>query len=558
MRQLSDRVAVNTLLARLILLSPLTLAQPAMADLPASGALLPGSDTASTARSPANTLALTADRSLPLSSPTPATLPEDTPASDPEPVAQDLWPRIIAGLRMADMDSPLVSKHVEWYRARPEYVSRMLDRSRRYLYHIVEQVEARGMPMEIALLPMIESAYNPQAYSRSHAAGIWQFIPSTGRNYGLQQDGWYDGRRDVVAATNAALNYLQKLFVDFGSWELALAAYNCGEGCVSRAMQKNAAQGLPTDYQSLPLPTETRHYVPKLLAIKQLVLSPESFGISLNEIPDAPYFSQISFVPNNMDISSAARLANMPVDEFLSLNPAFPRKLIRAEGEISLLLPVEHAEIFQENLGSGTWDSWTPTRVKKGETPAGIARKHDTSVKRLEEHNHFKLRHGKFVSDQTILVPVPAQADGHTAEPSAAAAWVDAIEAPATETPTRARTHTVKRGDTLFFLAKRYKVEISDLKHWNRLKKTALKPGQKLKVSQPTRQAESRSKRESAEQNPPRAGKSLQTTYKVSDGDTFWNIANRFQISIDQLKVLNPRIARAGLQAGQVLDVSLR
>jgi len=200
-----------------------------------------------------------------------------------EPV--NVWERVRKGFRLGPLDSPLVDIHTRWYADHPEYVNRMLERSRRYLYHIVGAVQQRGMPMEIALLPLIESGFNPQALSRANAAGIWQFIPATGKTFGLQQNAWYDGRRDITAATQAALDYLQKLFMDFGSWELALAAYNCGEGCVSRAQQRNAARGLPTDYASLNLPVETKHYVPKLLAIKQLVLEPESFGVSVNDIP---------------------------------------------------------------------------------------------------------------------------------------------------------------------------------------------------------------------------------------------------------------------------------
>jgi membrane-bound lytic murein transglycosylase D len=259
------------------------------------------------------------------------------PASSPidsESDTDNLWGRIRAGLQLGELDSPLTQVHIAWYAKRPDYVARMLGRSRLFLYHIVEEVEKRRMPMEIALLPMVESAFNPQAYSRSHAAGIWQFIPSTGKNYGLQQNVWYDGRRDVTAATQAALDYLQKLFLDFGSWELALAAYNCGEGCVSRAIQKNAARGLPTDYLSLSLPPETRHYVPKLMAVRQLVLAPEDFGVELVDIPNEPYFTRVSLNTGAMDVHSAAKLAGLSVEEFLSLNPAFPRKLIKAGDDI--------------------------------------------------------------------------------------------------------------------------------------------------------------------------------------------------------------------------------
>src|SRR5476649_104080 len=190
---------------------------------------------------------------------------EDVPLPDP-----DLWYRIRVGFALEALDSPLVAEHEQWYASRPEYIKRFVDRGSRYLHYIVEQVEKRGMPMEIALLPVVESAFDPKAYSRSKASVLWQFIPSTGKNYGLSQDWWKDNRRDVVAATDAALNYLERLHGMFGSWELALAAYNCGEGCVTRAIAVNQRRGLPTDYSSLNLPPETRNYVPKLFAVKNI------------------------------------------------------------------------------------------------------------------------------------------------------------------------------------------------------------------------------------------------------------------------------------------------
>jgi len=199
-----------------------------------------------------------------------------------------LWQRIRNGFGLPDMSSPLVREQEEWFAKRPDYISRIVTRSSRYLYYIVEQIEKRNMPSEIALLPIIESAYNPVAYSRAHASGIWQFIPSTGKMYGLQQNFWYDGRRDVTAATNAALDYLEKLYEMFGSWDLALAAYNWGEGAVSRSIARNVAKGLPTDYRSLTMPAETRYYMPKLQAVKNIVANPTQFGIDLADVANQP------------------------------------------------------------------------------------------------------------------------------------------------------------------------------------------------------------------------------------------------------------------------------
>ena len=405
-------------------------------------------------------------------------------AATAEPV--NVWDRVRQGFRLDTLDSPLVDVHTRWYADRPEYVNRILERSRRYLYHIVDAVAQRGMPMEIALLPMIESGFNPQALSRADAAGIWQFIPTTGKTYGLQQNAWYDGRRDITAATQAALDYLQKLFMDFGSWELALAAYNCGEGCVSRAQQRNAARGLPTDYASLNLPVETKHYVPKLMAIKQLIMEPESFGISLNDIPNEPYFTQVSLNPNNMDMRSAARLAGMNVDEFLSLNPAFPRRVIRSSSEVAVLVPVDKAAEFQDNLQKGEWDSWQPVRARRGETLAQLAKRYDTTIARLSEHNHFKLYHGRFGSSQVVLVPVSS--DSESATDKELATWAEAEKHSFNDDSQTigyaSRAHAVRKGETLSAIARKYRVTTANLKRWNHLRSAHLKIGQHLVIRQ--------------------------------------------------------------------------
>lgn len=459
--------------------------------------------------------------------------------SQPDSLPDNLWDRLRVGLQLNELNSPLIQTHVNWYARRPDYVVRMLDRSRLYLFHIVEEVQKRGMPTEIALLPMIESAFNPQAYSRSHAAGIWQFIPSTGKNYGLKQDVWYDGRRDVTAATRAALDYLQKLFVDFGSWELALAAYNCGEGCVSRAIKKNAAQGKPTDYLSLSLPPETRHYVPKLMAIKQLVLNPQSFGIELNDIPNEPYFAQVSLDAGAMDVPSAARLAGIEMEEFLSLNPAFRRKLIKAGSEVSVLVPVTQAEIFQANLDKGEWDRWHPVAARKGMTLAQIAEQFGTTPARLAEHNQLHLKKGRLIRDQVILAPGKGTPDDELP----VASWQEA-ETDARETGgASAKYYVVRKGGTVAYLARKLNVRAADLKRWNDLKSSRLRAGQRLLVQ------------------PPMSGKpdtrlvsSGTTRYTVRHGDTLYSIASRFKVSVSELKTWN-RLRSSSLQAGKRLTI---
>ena len=387
----------------------------------------------------------------------------------------DVWQRIRSGFGVDEDASlnPLVAVHASLFAARPENVRRLAERSRPFLYHIVEELDRRAMPMEIALLPMIESAFNPVALSSSAASGIWQFIPSTGRHYGLKQDTWYDGRRDFTAATNAALDYLSKLFLDFGDWQLALAAYNCGEGCVARAIQKNVRDGLPTDYASLSLPNETRHYVPKLLALKSLIREPEPYGIAIEQLPDQPYFNQVT-VHANMDIHSAARLADMSSDEFAALNAAFLRKLIRSDTPVNLLLPVGKADTFQRNLETGSWDTWRPYAAQKGERPATIAKRFDVSLGRLEEHNQLHTKNGKLVRAQTILVPVKGR--------GAVTAQND-LRAPAA-VPTQ---HVVQRGDTLHAIAQRFAISLADIKAWNPVfgASSTIREGQTVVVGQP-------------------------------------------------------------------------
>ena len=283
----------------------------------------------------------------------------------------DLWERIVDGYAIPDIDGPLVEKWERWYADRPDYVARMVERSRRYLYHIVGEVTERGMPTEIALLPMVESAFNPVAMSTSRASGIWQFIPSTGKHYGLNQDFWMDSRRDVLAGTEKALTYLLKLHGDFDDWQLALAGYNWGEGNVAKAVARNKAKGLPTTYQSLAMPAETANYLPKLQAIKNIVRDPEKFGLALADIPDAPYFAVVK-TNRKMDTKFAADLAEMSLEDFLALNPQHNRPVIAGADEQTLLLPIDNAEIFAAKLEltNQPMVSWQAYRMRPNETLA--------------------------------------------------------------------------------------------------------------------------------------------------------------------------------------------
>ena len=283
------------------------------------------------------------------------------------PPAEDIWVRIRKGFAMPQLDDPRVAKWEQWYAARPDYVARMIDRSRRYLYHIVVEVEDRRMPTEVALLPMIESAYNPNAMSTSRASGIWQFIPSTGTLYGLKQNFWFDSRRDVIAGTEGALTYLMKLHGDFGDWQLALAAYNWGEGNVGRAIAKNQKAGKPADYASLKMPDETRNYLPKLQAVKNIISDPAKYGLLLDDIPDAPYFAVVK-TTRKMDVKRAAELAEMPIDEFLFLNPHYNRPVIAGGDQFTIVLPIDKAELFAAKLDLTDQPlvSWQAYRMRNG------------------------------------------------------------------------------------------------------------------------------------------------------------------------------------------------
>jgi peptidoglycan lytic transglycosylase D len=406
--------------------------------------------------------------------------PEDVPLPDP-----DLWQRIRMGFMLEALDSPLVADHEEWYVSRPEYIKRFVNRGSLYLHYIVEQVEKRNMPMEIALLPVIESAFNPKAYSRAKAAGLWQFIPSTGRNYGLSQDWWKDNRRDVVAATDAALNYLERLHGMFGSWELALAAYNCGEGCVARAIAANQKRGLATDYASLNLPPETRNYVPKLFAVKNIVLAPASYGIELESVPDQPYFTEVQ-APAKIDVKVAAKLAGMSQEDFVALNPAHNKPV--AAGTGTFILPVDRAEAFKSNLEA--YDkplvSWTTYQARRGESLDAIARRYGVAASQLKSANdEMKVdKKGRLRLATAIMVPMKAGASPQPIRVAQLTTAPSTAPAPASSHDTATtRLYTVRAGDTLYSIARRHQTGIDTLLHLNRLTASVtLQPGLKLRL----------------------------------------------------------------------------
>jgi membrane-bound lytic murein transglycosylase D len=448
----------------------------------------------------------------------------------------DLWQRIKDGYAMPELNSEYTANHESWYAARPDYVRRMVDRSQKYLYHIVDEVEKRGMPTEIALLPMVESAFNPQAYSRSRASGIWQFIPSTGKDFGLKQNWWIDGRRNVTAATDAALNYLQKLHVMFGSWELALAAYNAGEGTVMRAIQRNRQQGLPTDYQSLQLPPETRNYVPKLQAIKNIMTHPQQYGLDIQSIPNRPYFTKVT-APEQIDAKLAAKLAEVSYEEFAALNPEYNRPVITASGSVhEILLPIGAAETFQTNLAG--YDkplvSWQTYHAKRGERMDSIAKKFGISIAQLRDINDLPGTKGQLANARPLLVP--GSAGDSTMIAAAEHVGLSSSE-PVKSSGTRTLQHLVKSGDTLLSIAKKYGVSPQQIIAANNLKSSHLKAGQTLSISSTiasnSKAATTKTKTASAKTTT----KKIQ--YIVKRGDTLDSIAKKFDVARDDLQRWN-------------------
>ena len=388
----------------------------------------------------------------------------------------DVWQRIRDGFSMPDLAGPLVAEKTAYYVARPDYLKRVFERSRRYLYHIVEEIEKRGLPTELALLPMVESAFNPMAYSRAHASGLWQFIPGTGKRYELAQNWWYDGRRDIVASTSAALDYLKDVYEMNGDWHLALASYNWGENAVARAMEKNRAAGRPLDYASLNMPAETRHYVPKLQALKNIIANPALFGIDLDPIPNLPYFASVNKT-RDIDVRLAAQLAEMPVEEFIALNPGFSRPVIRAELTPRIVLPADRVDVFHENLtkyDDKSLVSWQTYQPKRGEGLEAIAKKFGVGLAQLKEVNGITPRARAMPA---LLVVPTGPSNGGTRD----LGRLPIMYAPPIPLAgPRTFVHTVKAGETLPAIAGRYRVRVEDLRRWNKIGRLAA--GQKLVV----------------------------------------------------------------------------
>jgi membrane-bound lytic murein transglycosylase D len=377
----------------------------------------------------------------------------------------DLWQRLRGGYAIPDLDNDLVRRWERYYAQRPDYVRRMTERGSRYLFHVVEEIERRGLPLDLALLPFIESAFDPQALSRVRASGMWQFMPATGKDFELRQNLFRDDRRDVLASTRAALDYLALLHRQFGDWHLALAAYNWGRGNVQRALQRNQAAGLPATYTALRMPEETRNYVPKLQAVKNIIARPADFGLALRPLHNHPFFLGMPIV-RDIDVALAARLAELPLEDFQALNPQMNKPVILAAGTPHILLPYDNAHRFAENLARhrGPLASWTAWQAPRTLTVAEAARMVGLTEARLREVNRIPPRM-RLRAGATVVVPRAA----HTAHDVAAHVANHGVMAlvPEPRPPRRVVVRAGPQGETVAAMARRLRVTPAQLAQWN-------------------------------------------------------------------------------------------
>jgi membrane-bound lytic murein transglycosylase D len=473
------------------------------------------------------------DHPAPAAGPGPAS--PGTASQRPEP---DFWQTVRDDFRLPGKEQPTVVRRAANYGESAAHVERIFRRGEPYLAYIQGEVEKRGFPGEITLLPFVESAYDPFAYSHGRAAGLWQFIPGTGRMYGLKQDWWSDGRRDIIASTRAALDYLDWLQQEFdGDWLLALAAYNSGSGTVRKAIRKNRKAGKPVDFWHLDLPRETSSYVPKLLAISRVVEQPRHYGVTLLPVDENPDFAVVE-TGGQLDIAIAAELANLEVDELYALNPAFNRWATHPDGPHQLLLPADKADVFStrlETLPESQRMKWVRHKVRRGETLSHIAQRYDTRVSVVRQTNNLagnNIRSGAY-----LLVPVAAKDPSRYATPD-----------PSRRTPgtvARSTTYKVRNGDSLWKIAHRHNVTVAQLSRWNGLKQNAvIKPGQKLVIRKGGTSAS--------------AGQQVRTVrYTVRKGDSLFLISRKFNVSVADLRSWNDLNDRKYLQPGQRLKLHI-
>ena len=468
----------------------------------------------------------------------------------------DLWHRLRAGFKLDhDASEPRVQAQLNWYKKHPRYIDRVVDRGSRYLHYILSEAEKRGLPTELALLPVVESAFDPFAYSHGRAAGLWQFIPSTGKYFGLSQSWWHDDRRDIVAATDAALTYLDRLAKRFdGDYMLALAAYNSGGGTVSSAMRRNRKRNEPTDYWSLDLPRETRHYVPKLIALAKIFDDPQAYGIELPPLDDEPYF-EIVDTGSQLDLAQAAELAGVDIDEIYLLNPSYNRWATSPDGPHRLLVPRDHAETFAtalKGMDPAKRVSWRNYKVESGDTLSTIAKRYSTTPSVIQQVNNLDshiIRIG-----QRLMIPSAAEQAG-TYSLSASERLARKQERSGKNANGTRVDYKVRSGDTFWDIAREHRVSVRQLASWNGMAPgDPLMPGKKLviwsKSKQPAMLASTN------------RGKGMvrKVGYQVRKGDSLSTIASRFAVNVRDIASWNDLNTSRYLQPGQslVLYVDIR
>jgi membrane-bound lytic murein transglycosylase D len=481
-----------------------------------------------------------------------------------------VWERLLSLYSLPDIQNPRIDRELYWYLEHPASLAILQQRAEPYLHHILDEIEAKNIPGELALLPIVESAFVPDAYSKADASGLWQFVPATGREFGLLQNDWYDGRRDIYASTKAATTYLKQLSENFdGDWLLALASYNCGKGRVRKSIERNEYLNLPTDYWSLDLPEETEDYVPRLLAIAKLFANADEYNVHLQHIPNRPYFEVVD-IKYPLDLHKAAQLANTPLDKFLKLNPGFNRSSTAPQGPHRLLVPVAQAQAFKKNLALLPYSERVALRQYDEEEVAEIRppEKHEEKVVRIAPREvavpravlvQYKVKSSEnlaFVADRShAAIKSPRQASysagssvrsgGRLPSSSEAKASNNSLLAVASKTKSAgSQVYAIKKGDTFFNISQRFSVTPKDVANWNNITlKTALIPGRKLNIKSV---------------NPQLASASSSTrliSYKVGQGDSLTQISRKFNVSVADLRKSNAATLVKGLRPGQKLKV---
>ena len=460
-------------------------------------------------------------------------------AAEETPIQSDVIDRIRDGFAMPQVERREIETQRNWYARHPDYMERVLLRSQRYLFWIVEEVERRGMPTELALLPIVESAFDPFAYSHGRAAGLWQIIPGTGKRFGLKQNWWYDGRRDPVASTRAALDYLEKLHADFdGDWLLAVAAYNSGEGNVMRAQRRNRKAGKPTDFWNLKLPVETEAYVPKLLALQQLIGDPQRFGLELPGVANQPYFAVVE-LSAQIDLALAAELAGIEMDELYALNAGFNRWATDPDGPMRIQVPVAASERFRSELAAlpeGQQVRWVRYKIRSGDALSLIAKRHDTTADVLRQIND--IRGNNIRAGDYLMIPTATRSlDNYSQSAAERLARLQNRPRGATKS-----VHVVRTGESLWTISQRYGVGTRSLAKWN-----GMAPGDTLSVGREL--VVWSGKTASGNGN---SAKVRKVHYTVRKGDSLARIAGKFRVTIGDLKNWNQSLAgKKYLQPGQ-------